>query len=53
MASGRRSLVHKLALSDRSGGLGVFEASLSNDERSYAYAHQRAVGLVCVVEGAK
>ncbi|HSA93711.1 MAG TPA: hypothetical protein VLE48_11925, partial [Terriglobales bacterium] len=53
VGSGRRSLIHTLAPSDRSGVLRVRQASVSDDERSYVYTYKRASGLVFVVEGAK
>ena len=53
LSTGQRTLVRELAPVDRVGVQAVYGVSFSADEKSYAYAVERAVGALYVVEGVR
>jgi Tol biopolymer transport system component len=53
LSTGQRTLVRELAPVDPVGVLAVYGVSFSADEKSYAYAVERAVGALYVVEGVR
>jgi hypothetical protein len=53
LSTGQKTLVRELAPADLVGAQAVYGVSFSADEKSYAYALERAVGALYVVEGVR
>jgi len=53
LASGRRELIREVAPADRTGVLGPWGATLTDDTKSYAYSYSRMTSQLFVVEGAR
>jgi eukaryotic-like serine/threonine-protein kinase len=53
LSTGRRSLIKMLGPTDLTGVVGIWEVSLSDDEKSYAYSFVRILSRLAVVQGVK
>jgi hypothetical protein len=53
LASGRRSLIRKGTLAIQTGNGGFFDATLSEDAKSYAYSYELLTAHLFIVEGAQ
>ncbi len=53
LSTGRKTLVRELAPAELVGAQAVYGVSVSADEKSYAYALERAVGALYVIEGVR
>ncbi len=50
-ATGRRTLVREIAPADRTGVLRILGVAVADDEKSYAYAYDRDLSRLGVIEG--
>ena len=53
LETGRRELIEEIAPRDRIGLLSIFDVSLADDPRSYAYVSYRSVSHLFAVDGAR
>lgn len=53
LATGRRTLVREIAPSDRTGVLRVIGVAVADNEKSYAYAYDRDLSHLVMIEGVK
>jgi hypothetical protein len=53
LETGRRELIEEIAPRDRIGLLSIFDVTLADDPRSYAYTSYRSVSRLFAVEGAR
>jgi serine/threonine protein kinase/Tol biopolymer transport system component len=53
LSTGRRSLIKMLGPTDLTGVVGIWEVSISDHEKSYAYSFVRILSRLAVVQGVK
>jgi len=51
LSTGRRTLVREIAPADRTGVLRILGVAVADDEKSYAYAYDRDLSRLSVIEG--
>jgi hypothetical protein len=53
LATGRRTLVHEVAPTDRTGVLRIMGVAMADHGKSYAYSYERDLSSLTVIEGVK